>query len=298
MSNYNGVINISDKSSNWTMAFNHVRDGSEVLDIGCSKGGFGEALIRYKNCKVDGIELDRDDARLAAKVLRTVVNDSAESALEADLKNKKYDHVVLLDVIEHFYRPSDILKQIRPHLKKNGTIIFSIPNMSHTSVRIMLLGGDFIYSQTGLLDNTHLHFYTEEEINKVFREANYQIDVLGGAVVKYGDDLVRQSLKNIGVKSASDDLIKILLSNNGEIYQFVGSASYKGGGPKVERVFSSPNPKAILSAYNQSIDDLAHKNEQLKEKNLILNNHISDIENSKAWRLVKVLRRVLHPRSK
>src|SRR5680860_518166 len=155
MSNYNGKYRPGSENDNWNMAFNLVGEKSSVLDIGCSKGDFGEALSFYKKCTVDGVEPDIEDSKAASEKLVNVFNNCVEKAIETDLKNKKYDHIVLLDVIEHINDPVSVLSSLSNNLNPGCSVIFSIPNMAHISVRIMLMSGDFTYGKTGILDNTH-----------------------------------------------------------------------------------------------------------------------------------------------
>lgn len=174
MSNYSNVVLSDDPNTPWYRIFAYIEPQSRVLDVGCSAGNFGKALIDQKKCMVDGIEVNKQDSIKAKKKLMNVYNINIENT---DFKNLPgdYRYIYFGDVIEHLVDPVSVLKKITKLLSKDGEILFSIPNMAHLSVRLMLLSGEFNYAKTGLLDNTHLHFYTFKEIERVFNEAGYEI---------------------------------------------------------------------------------------------------------------------------
>ncbi len=275
MSNYTGVFTPGALNNPWNLAFDLIKEKSLVLDVGCSSGNFGEALIKHKDCIVDGIEPDKEDSILAAKKLRKVSNKFVEDALKTDLKNEKYDVAVFLDVIEHLYNPVLILKSLKKNLKPNGTIVFSIPNMAHISVRLMLLKGDFEYANTGLLDNTHLHFYTIKEIERVFTEAGFTINVLGYTQAVYSDDQITDELDKLGIKY-TEKLAKILSDESASIFQYVGSASMSTS-KEIKRKLLNPDPQGNISRwYEDRVSKQAAEIDNLKglvdSQNNILSN--------------------------
>ncbi|MFZ2125765.1 MAG: class I SAM-dependent methyltransferase [Candidatus Saccharimonadales bacterium] len=303
MSNYNGKYQPGSENNNWNMAFDLVGENSSVLDIGCSKGDFGEALSFYKKCTVDGVEPDFEDSKAASEKLVNVFNNSVEKAIGTDLKNKKYDHIVLLDVIEHINDPVSVLSELSNNLSPDGSIIFSIPNMAHISVRVMLMGGDFTYGKTGILDNTHLHFYTEKEIQRVFNESGYKISDIDGVIVDYDDNILKNELSEVGVTNLTEDLLKTLDSNNGDVYQFVGKAVIGKESKNVEeRPFSSPDAKNNISRFYQSVteekqrackEEINTRDEKIKDIEGDLSiavTELEEIKSSRTWMVVSKLR--------
>lgn len=276
MSNYKGVFVPGAANNPWNKAFNLVKKGSTVLDVGCSSGNFGAALIEHKGCIVDGIEPDLEDYKEATSRLRRVANAFAEEALVSTFKNQKYDHIVFLDVIEHLYNPATTLQLVKAHLKPGGSIIFSIPNMAHASVRLMLLKGDFEYGKTGLLDNTHLHFYTLREIERVFESAGYSIKQLDNTQATYPSDLITSQLRELGIKRAPI-LDKLLNKDEARIFQYVGTAVVSNSRKKILRKQYSPDPQGTIFAWYegqmQAKDrDLQEFKSQLDEQTKILDN--------------------------
>ena len=87
----------------------------------------------------------------------------------------KFDYIIFGDVLEHLHNPSDVINRCRHILKDHGKIISSIPNLMHYSVLYQLINGNFTYTDTGLLDKTHIHFFTYNEIVRLYDENGYKI---------------------------------------------------------------------------------------------------------------------------
>jgi len=275
MSNYVGTFVPGTDNNPWNKAFDLVNEGSTVLDVGCSLGNFGAALIERKGCVVDGIEPDVSDYKEATLRLRRVANCFAEEALVTTFKDEKYDHIVFLDVIEHLYDPAATLKLVKTHLKPGGSVIFSIPNMAHASVRLMLLKGDFEYGETGLLDSTHLHFYTLREIERVFQAAGYSISVLDNTEATYPSELITDQLRELGINK-TPTLEKLLNSDEARVFQYVGAAVIAKA-HKIPRKQYSPDPQGTISLWYQG--HLHARDRDLQESRSRLDEQAKTIEN-------------------
>lgn len=154
-----------------------VPEGSHVLDVGCHTGKFG-AVLKQKGCRVTGIEIDAAAAEQAKKILDDLrLADVEEIDSFHDLAGK-YDVILFLDILEHCRRPSEILKRVRESLSPQGFVIASIPNIAHWSIRLKLFLGRFEYERTGLMDETHLRFYTLKTARQLFEHAGYQIELV------------------------------------------------------------------------------------------------------------------------
>lgn len=293
MSNYSDSFQINNQNHPWNKAFEIISDGSTILDVGCSSGNFGEALIKYKKCIVDGIEPDAEDAKKAKAKLRYVFNGSIEDAKKTKIKKQKYDYIVFLDVIEHLYKPSEILKDIKSLLGNNGGIVFSIPNMEHISVRLKLFEGKFGYGETGLLDNTHLHFYSKKEIIYLFSKSGYIINKLFFTEAKYSTDLIKAELNKLGITKFNSNLIENLTKPESYIFQYIGLASpgeLKNSGR--EKYFPDPQ-KTIQNWYEKREKYLLKEIKKLKEENQnkptqSLNSDIEIIYNTRISKYLKV----------
>lgn len=137
-------------------------EAARVLDIGCWSGFNGRYLRTLRGAVVDGIEPAAEMALIAARDYRAVHPMTVEAALEAPLANAcaTYDVVLMLDVLEHLVDPATVLRRVRDVLRPGGIGLVSLPNVAHWSVRKELALGRFTYTPSGLLDATHLRFFT------------------------------------------------------------------------------------------------------------------------------------------
>lgn len=147
--------------------------GLAVLEVGCGEGELGR---RLKECNqiVYGIERDPSAARAAASVLDHVYVGNVEE-LEFNLSDEFFDTIILGDVLEHLIDPWELLAKIRKYLKKEGIIISSIPNLQYFPILWDLIRGRFKYQAHGILDRTHLRFFTAKEVRKLFSDTGYKI---------------------------------------------------------------------------------------------------------------------------
>ena len=144
-----------------------------VLDVGCSGGVLARELVA-RGAVVDGIEADPVAAAEAANVCRTVLVGDAET-LDISLERGAYDVILMADVIEHLKDPVALLARLRPLLRDSGLLLISTPNVANWSMRLRLLGGRWDYSDRGLLDRTHLRFFTRKSLVSTIRQAGYRI---------------------------------------------------------------------------------------------------------------------------
>ena len=150
----------------------------KVLEVGTSTGYITEILKKH-NCKITGIEENPDFAASAEKFTEKMIIGDVESLeLSYHLKNKKFDVILLGDVLEHLKDPSIFLKKLHPFLEKDGYLVCSIPNISHIVIRLQLLNGNFDYTSTGLLDDDHLQYYTLKTISSLLTKADFKFEKL------------------------------------------------------------------------------------------------------------------------
>lgn len=159
------------------LAKSFIDSGSRVLDIGCATGYFARKL-QEKDCETWGVDNDEEAAKKASRYCKKVIVCDLDSVKKLPVPKKYFDYVIILDVIEHLLHPENILAIIRPHLKNDGKIIVSVPNIAHASIRWGLLKGEFQYTPTGILDKTHLHFYTKTSFENILKKEGYKIEKL------------------------------------------------------------------------------------------------------------------------
>jgi 2-polyprenyl-3-methyl-5-hydroxy-6-metoxy-1,4-benzoquinol methylase len=157
-----------------------------VLDIGCGAGRLGEAIKARQGAVVVGIEMNAAAARQAQCRLDQVFIGNAEE-LELRVADGAFECVICADVLEHLREPEKLLIQVRHWLRPDGTLVASIPNARHHTVVRSLLAGNWTYEPAGLLDQTHLRFFTRRDIIRLFEDAGYTIPRLQ-AVPGPGDE--------------------------------------------------------------------------------------------------------------
>jgi len=180
---YSGLVSNHGLGLSMLMMIERVPHGARVLDVGCASGYLAEPLKQTRGAKVvDGIELNPADAVLARKVCRNVVQGSAiDPATYAKLEGP-YDAIIFGDVLEHLPEPSDAIRAARTVLAPGGAIIASIPNVAHYSIRQSLLAGEFQYADSGILDRTHLRFFTRSSILDLWEENGFEVEAIAPAL--------------------------------------------------------------------------------------------------------------------
>jgi 2-polyprenyl-3-methyl-5-hydroxy-6-metoxy-1,4-benzoquinol methylase len=157
--------------------------GACVLDIGCWSGWAGRHLIRENAATVDGIEPNAEMAERAAIDYREVLQSDADDAVPRLLaRNARYDTLLLLDVLEHLPRPEAFLQSVGGLLAPGGRALVSVPNVAHWWVRKELLRGRFRYTDSGILDRTHLRLFTLETTEELLRESGWDVVWAGASL--------------------------------------------------------------------------------------------------------------------
>ena len=155
------------------------QDAQIVLDVGCSSGTFGQSLKSSRNIEVWGVELDRDAALDASKKLDRVINDAFSPDL--NLPQKGFDCIVFNDVLEHLADPWSALAYSKKLLKDSGVVVSSIPNVRYfNNVWEFLVEKNWEYTDWGILDKTHLRFFTQKSILSLFESLNYEVESIVG----------------------------------------------------------------------------------------------------------------------
>ena len=156
-----------------------VPQGGRVLDLGCGSGALGQYLLETKGCSVDGVTLSEAEAAHARPHYHRVVVDNLESCdLLATFAGQCYDAIVCADVLEHLSRPERVLAACRELLTTEGRLLISVPNTGYVGLVAELLQGDFRYREEGLLDRTHLRFFTRRSLGRFLGEQHWALDTI------------------------------------------------------------------------------------------------------------------------
>ena len=151
-----------------------------LLDVGCSSGNLGKYVKGlHPTCRTIGIEPNRASADLAAQGLDQVLCGKFEDFTLEDegIARGSIDTVVLADVLEHMYDPWHVMVNLKPYLSADAQIILSIPNTRHLGLLQALVdGGVWTYAEKGLLDITHIRFFTLKEIAAFLAQTGYRME--------------------------------------------------------------------------------------------------------------------------
>lgn len=171
---------------------------ARVVEAGCADGALGHAyLSRHPRC--DWVGIERDPARAAqaaARGLRVLAADVEGLDDAACAALSPADAWVFGDVLEHLVDPWALLARVRATLAPAGAVVACIPNMQHWSVIARLVSGELHYESAGLLDRTHLRWFTRTTIDAMLREAGYSVVRWGRRV--YDAPSRHQALAGIG----------------------------------------------------------------------------------------------------
>lgn len=164
-----------DASPGHQAQLRRIPDGSRVLEIGCA-GGHVTRALRDRGCHVTAVERDAGLAEAArAHADAMIAADVEAPAFFETLADEVFDVILLGDVLEHLVRPGNLLRGLKERLRPSGWIVASMPNVAHASVRLALLHGEFRYRDYGLLDATHLRFFTADSLAELFDESGYEV---------------------------------------------------------------------------------------------------------------------------
>ncbi len=146
-----------------------------TLELGCGEGNFSALLKDRLNAETWAVEINEECARNAATKLYKVINDDAYNCL-GELPEEYFDCIICFDFLEHLVDPYSLLTLLKTKSVKDGVFITSIPNIRYYRVFMdFVLHGNWDYKEQGVLDKTHLRFFTYKSIIKMFEELEFEI---------------------------------------------------------------------------------------------------------------------------
>lgn len=185
-------------------------DYSKVLEVGCGAGNFIKSL--KKSSESWGIEQNHDAAALAAKHMDQVFVGPYQSVSEK-IPNNYFDLIICNDVIEHIEHYDSFLDDIKNKLSNNGALMISVPNVRFLpNLFELLVLKDWRYRNAGILDKTHLRFFTRKSLCRVLEELGWQIEIIQG-INRYGN-------KPFGPKRIASYLGQLFLGADTAFMQF------------------------------------------------------------------------------
>lgn len=151
-----------------------------LLDVGCGEGAFASMIKEKFQTETWGIELMQEEGEKAKKLLDKVFIGEVEGFID-ELPDNYFDTIYFNDVLEHLVDPYVVLEKMKSKLSKDGVIISSIPNMRyHSALKNLVLNKNWEYEDHGIMDKTHLRFFTGKSIANMYTRLGYKIIVHKG----------------------------------------------------------------------------------------------------------------------
>lgn len=179
-----------------------------VIEVGCSSGALAKAYRQVNpNCEYFGTEIDRDYGKIASEHCSQVILGDIEEMFDEIKSNQAaFDCWIFGDVLEHLYDPWRLLKRIvQDLLNPGGSVVACIPNMQHWQMQFALNVGNLRYQESGLLDRTHIRWFTRVTIIEMFQQAGLKIDSIVGRTFDEPDrDIFLPLLRDLAEASGGD----------------------------------------------------------------------------------------------
>lgn len=169
-----------------------------LIEIGCSSGALAREFKKINpNCNYLGVDIDEKYTEMASRYCdETSVMDIEESNEDFYFRHKNRDCWIFGDTLEHFRDPWKVLRRIRNVIPLHGCVVACIPNVQHWSIQVKISIGDFRYQDSGLLDRTHLRWFTRQTIIELFSATGFK--VTGGMPRVFADPASEKFLPIIG----------------------------------------------------------------------------------------------------
>ena len=273
----NYSVDMNNKNSSHTIMVEEALGSKTILDVGCGSGCVGEKIKELQKCVVDGVEVDKVAYKMAVDYLDTVYNmpidDEKNPVFKKFMSNpRKYDCIICADIIEHLVDPGRTVFNLSKKIKPKGKILISIPNISHIDVISGLIDGQFNYSKVGILDSTHIKFWTENSFYEFIANVNET----------YGINLIPRLVKKT---TATDGTIETGFFEDycgKDVYTFQNVFELTFGSIKyIPKIKKKSNYKKMISDYREMKSELNS-----------LVNQLRGMENSLSWKITKPLRKI------
>jgi 2-polyprenyl-3-methyl-5-hydroxy-6-metoxy-1,4-benzoquinol methylase len=172
---YDSPLDLANANDPRTLAIRLIPPGKVVLELGPATGRVTRVLSE-RGCKVVAVERDAAmSPNLERYCSRVIVGDVERLSLEEAFGEQRFDVILAGDFLEHLAHPLELLRGLKEYLSADGYVVASIPNIAHGSVRLSLLEGRFEYKDIGILDRTHLRFFTLDSILSLFSDAGFAV---------------------------------------------------------------------------------------------------------------------------
>ena len=278
---------------------------AQVLELGCGVGSMSQLLKAQCEAHIIGFDIDANKAWQAERYCDYVFSENLDDPHSLDaLEGEKFDVVTLVDVIEHLQQPLSLLKRLQTLLLDEGCLLLSVPNIAHASVRLELLNGGFNYEDAGILDETHLRFFTLDTLQTLLQQAGYSVTEVDYTWHDLPDEVIAHYLESAGIQATPDALAKFH-EPDAMAYQFIIKAE-----PKVVREeypFTLQQLKPINASWNtwgklyaelqaadlnnSSLDKALHAQQEqmahLQRDVQLLKRELAEVYATRSWQMLR-----------
>lgn len=158
---------------NYSIASHIPQHANRILDVGCGSGELGRHVKEKIACEYWGITYLQDEQNLASRWLDLVLLEDLDRYDTCNLG--KFDCIICSHVLEHLHNPKRLLEQLTSNLTPGGILIVALPNVLYWSQRIEFIRGNFKYTNGGLMDSTHLHFFEWQTSRRLIEESGFEV---------------------------------------------------------------------------------------------------------------------------
>ena len=248
---YDYQVDMDNKNSSHVKLLHLVGNNKDVLEIGPATGYLTRYMHETLNCRVTAIEIDAGAAEHVRPYTEELLIGDVEALdLAARLNRHRFDVILFADILEHLKQPRETLAKLKPFLKDSGRLLISIPNGAHGAIALELLDGKFEYRTIGLLDNTHLRFFTKDSFFRLLEAVGFWVTRLDRVLIDPWNTELASLWQNYP-REVTAYIEKV--NPDFSTYQFVIEASPMGCPAEID----------MLQA---SLDKLAEENRSLQEK--------------------------------
>lgn len=173
MKTYAYAIDLNNPNQSWTRLIQWAGQNKRVLDIGCGRGQMGRILHEQFSCTVVGIEINATFAHECEGYDRVMMGSAEDEALLASIPGR-FDVVICGDVLEHLRQPEIPLRTLHRLIEPHGRLLLSVPNVAQIRIRLMHLRGRWDYTPEGIMDKTHIRWFTLDTLRQLVRESGWR----------------------------------------------------------------------------------------------------------------------------
>lgn len=257
---------------------------ARVLELGCGDGSMSRLLQQRCEASIIGIERNPQVAWQAQLYCDYVFTEDLDDPHSLDaLEGEKFDIITLVDVLEHLQHPAALLMRLKPLLLDEGQILLSVPNVAHASVRLELLGGNFRYENAGILDATHLKFFTATSLQSLLQEAGYTLAEMDYTWHDMPDDVITESLQTAGFQ-VTPEALATFHTPEAIAYQFIVSAN-----PQPPGIADAPPPTS-LKPMDASWQSWGYLHGELMQARQTLQDKQAELDRvyaTRSWRMLR-----------